>query len=34
VSRAVRLAHGVKKQILLASCGDSIAYLHLSRIRP
>jgi len=34
VSRGVRLAHGVKKQLLLASVGEAIAYLDLSRVRP
>ena len=34
VSRAVRLAHGVKKHLVLASCGESIAYVHLERVRP
>jgi len=34
VSRAVRLAHGVRKQLLLAACGREIAYVHLERVRP
>ena len=34
VSRAVRLAHGVKKQLLLAGAGVEIAYLRLERVRP
>ncbi len=34
VSRAVRLAHGVKKQLLLGAAGDTIAYLRLERVRP
>lgn len=34
VSRAVRLAHGVKKQLLFAAAGESIAYLRLERVRP
>ncbi|HEV8594770.1 MAG TPA: tRNA-intron lyase [Thermoplasmata archaeon] len=35
VSRAVRLAHGVKKQLLFAAVGDQdVAYLRLERVRP
>lgn len=34
VSRAVRLAHGVKKQLLFAAAGETIAYLRLERVRP
>ncbi len=35
VSRAVRLAHGVKKELLFAAVGDGdIAYLRLERVRP
>ncbi len=34
VSRAVRLAHGVKKQLLLGAAGDKITYLQLERVRP
>lgn len=34
VSRAVRLAHGVKKDILFASVGDDLRYLRLEWIRP
>ena len=34
VSRAVRLAHGVKKDLLFASVGDDVTYLRLERVRP
>lgn len=35
ISRAVRLAHGVKKEILFARvCEDKVDYLRLKRIRP
>jgi tRNA-intron endonuclease len=34
VSRAVRLAHGVKKDLLFASVGDDVSYLRLERVRP
>ncbi|MCJ2555439.1 MAG: tRNA-intron lyase [Candidatus Thermoplasmatota archaeon] len=34
VSRAVRLAHGVRKEILLARTGEEVAYLRLQRMRP
>jgi tRNA-intron endonuclease len=34
VSRAVRLAHGVKKDLLFASVGDQVTYLRLERVRP
>ena len=34
ISRAVRLAHGVKKEILFGEAGDEIVYLKLNRIRP
>ncbi|TLZ48880.1 MAG: tRNA-intron lyase [Methanobacteriota archaeon] len=34
VSRAVRLAHGVKKELLFASVGDEVRYLELERVRP
>jgi len=34
VSRAVRLAHGVRKQLLFAAAGTEIAYLRLERVRP
>lgn len=34
VSRAVRLAHGVRKEILLGRVGEGVAYVRLQRIRP
>jgi tRNA-intron endonuclease len=34
VSRAIRLAHGVKKQLLLAATGTGVTYVHLARVRP
>ncbi|OPX63077.1 MAG: tRNA-splicing endonuclease [Methanomassiliicoccales archaeon PtaB.Bin134] len=34
ISRAVRLAHGVKKEILLASSGQLLRYVKLTRVRP
>jgi len=34
VSRAVRLAHGVKKQILFGEVGDAVRYVRLERVRP
>ncbi len=34
ISRAVRLAHGVKKEILFARVGDGVEYVRLSRVRP
>lgn len=34
ISRAVRLAHGVKKQILLGEIGDRVRYMKLERVRP
>lgn len=34
VSRAVRLAHGVRKELLFASVGDEVGYLRLERVRP
>jgi len=34
VSRAVRLAHGVKKSLLFAAAGDSVRYIRLERVRP
>lgn len=34
VSRAVRLAHGVKKDLLFASVGEEVSYLKLERVRP
>ncbi len=34
ISRAVRLAHGVKKQILFGEVGDEVRYVKLERIRP
>jgi len=34
VSRAVRLAHGVKKDLLFASVGEEVSYLRLERVRP
>ncbi|HKZ47810.1 MAG TPA: hypothetical protein VJ397_03370 [Thermoplasmata archaeon] len=30
----VHLVHGVKKHLVLASCGTSITYVHLERVRP
>jgi len=33
VSRAVRLAHGVKKDLLFASVGEDVTYLRLERVR-
>lgn len=34
ISRAVRLAHGVKKEILFGEAGDEVTYLKLHRVRP
>ena len=34
ISRAVRLAHGVKKQILFGEVGDDVRYVKLERVRP
>jgi len=34
ISRAVRLAHGVKKEILFGEAGEKLTYLKLQRIRP
>jgi len=34
ISRAVRLAHGVKKTILLGRVGNNIRYIRLQRVRP
>lgn len=34
ISRAVRLAHGVKKEILFASSGEQLRYVKLTRVRP
>jgi len=34
ISRAVRLAHGVKKEILFASSGERLDYVKLTRVRP
>jgi len=34
ISRAVRLAHGVKKQILFGEVGDDVRYVKLERMRP
>ena len=34
VSRAVRLAHGVKKSLLLAAAGEVVRYIRLERVRP
>lgn len=34
ISRAVRLAHGVKKQILFGEVGPEVRYVKLERIRP
>ncbi|MDX1534053.1 MAG: tRNA-intron lyase, partial [Thermoplasmata archaeon] len=34
VSRAVRLAHGVRKEILLGRTGKEVVYLRLQRLRP
>lgn len=34
ISRAVRLAHGVKKEILFASSGEQLNYVKLTRVRP
>ncbi|MEE9593741.1 MAG: tRNA-intron lyase [Thermoplasmata archaeon] len=34
VSRAVRLAHGVRKEILLGRTGEEVVYVRLQRIRP
>ncbi len=34
VSRAVRLAHGVRKDILLGRLGPQVEYIRLQRIRP
>ncbi|MDI6887338.1 MAG: tRNA-intron lyase [Candidatus Thermoplasmatota archaeon] len=34
ISRAVRLAHGVKKEILFARVGEKVEYLRLGRVRP
>ena len=33
VSRAVRLAHGVKKRLLFAAVGDDVRYVSLERVR-
>ncbi len=34
ISRAVRLAHGVRKEILLGRLGPSVEYVRIQRIRP
>ncbi len=34
ISRAVRLAHGVKKQILFGEVGPGVRYVKLERVRP
>lgn len=34
ISRAVRLAHGVKKQILFGEVADEVRYVKLERVRP
>jgi tRNA-intron endonuclease len=35
VSRAIRLAHGVKKEVLFASVGGpEVLYIRLKRVRP
>lgn len=34
ISRAVRLAHGVKKQILFGEAGADVRYVKLERVRP
>lgn len=34
ISRAVRLAHGVRKELLLARPGEAVEYVRLRRIRP
>jgi tRNA-intron endonuclease len=34
ISRAVRLAHGVRKEILLGRLGPEVEYIRLQRIRP
>ncbi len=34
ISRAVRLAHGVKKQILFGEIGEDVRYVKLERVRP
>ncbi len=34
VSRAVRLAHGVKKSLLFGAAGDEVRYIRLERVRP
>ena len=34
ISRAVRLAHGVKKQILFGEVGQGVRYVKLERVRP
>jgi tRNA-intron endonuclease len=34
ISRAVRLAHGVKKEILFCRVKDDIEYLEFKRFRP
>ena len=34
VSRAVRLAHGVKKSLLFAAAGEAVRYIRLERVRP
>lgn len=34
VSRAVRLAHGVRKEILLGKVGEGVEYIRLQRVRP
>jgi tRNA-intron endonuclease len=34
ISRAIRLAHGVKKLILFGEVGESVRYVRLERVRP
>lgn len=34
VSRAVRLAHGVRKELLLGRAGEEVEYVRLQRVRP
>jgi tRNA-intron endonuclease len=34
VSRAVRLAHGVKKSLLFGAAGEPVRYIRLERVRP
>lgn len=34
VSRAIRLAHGVRKHILFGAVGDAVRYVRLERVRP